>query len=300
MESFRRRYFPTQDEIRANTAARLREEDGARLNAEEIARTYPPEARRAHEARVAANAAAAAAAAAAANSAYLNSRRAWEANEERKKREDEAEQAEENGKPRRNRANVERIAAALPNAGRPDSDFGKPLDKLETWPMVWDIYKKKLQNRIDYGLVSSASESEKSSAKNARYALRKFTPLIQKPRNIDNPFSEIEFIEARNKSKRESGDRYEYEQKLFAEPNGGPIRIDPEFPHYVFRELEDGTARYFESGYPKPEGIPDKKLYPYPVSALIREPVKHTISLKAGGSKKRSTRSKKNRSRKQK
>lgn len=296
MESFRRRYFPTQDEIRANTAARLREEEGARLNAEEIARTYPPEARRAHEARVAANAAAAAAAAAAANSAYLNYRRAWEANEERKKIEDEAEQAEENGKPRRNRANVEREAAALPNARRADSDVPKLKAELETLPMLLDDFLKKLEVRIKKGRVPDATEDEKSVAKKARqmHLGKKFSPMAQIPRDI--PFSEEEFRAARRNKKNLSGDRYEYEQTLFAEPGFGPIRVNPEYPHEVFMEMEDGTARYFESGYPK------NKPYPYtPIRRTSAVPPA-TPGLNAGGSRKRkrSTRSKKNRSRKQK
>ena len=300
MESFRRWGFPTQDEIRDNTqrsiereAARLREIEGKRLNAEEIARTYPDHVRRAHEARVAADDAARASA----NEAYNNSRLAWNANEARKKREEEEEQTDENRQPRLVRANIEREAAALPNAGRADSDIPKLKTELETLPMLWDTYEKKLHNRIKKGRLSDATESEKSVAKEARYLHKKYIPLVRKPRHI--PYSEEEFHAERRYIKDTMGDQYEYEQKLFAEPDGGPIRIDPIYPHEVYMEMEDGTARYFESGYPK-----NKKPNPYPFTPTRLRSVVASIQpgLAAGGSrkKKRSVRSKKNRSRKQK
>ena len=286
------RLFETRAQREAREeAARLREIEGARLNAEEIARTYPPEARRAHEARVAANAAA--------NSAYLNSRRAWEANEARKKRDEEAEQAEENRQPRVRKANVDREAAALPNAQLEDSDVPKLKAELKTLPMILDDFLKKLEVRIKKGRVPEATEDEKSVAKEAKQMQlgKKFSPMAQKPR--DSPFSEEEFRAARRNQKQLSGDRYEYEQKLFAEPGFGPIRVNPEYPHEVFMEMEDGTARYFESGYPKNDNA-----NPYPYIPIRRTSAVPPAApgLSAGGSrkKKRSTRSKKNRSRKQK
>jgi len=277
-------------ETRAQREARLREIEGARLNAEEIARTYPEHVRIAHEARVAADEAARVAA----NKAYINSRLAWKANEERKKREEEEEQADENRQPQLVRANVEREAAALPNAGRADSDIPKLLAELETLPMLWDTYEKKLHNRIKKGRLSDATESEKSVAKEARYLLNKYIPLFREPRDI--PYTEEQFHAERRYNKKKMGDRYEYEQKLFAEPDGGPMRIDPTYPYVVYREMEDGTARYFESGYPK------NKPYPFTPTRLRSVNVSTQPGLASGGSrkKKRSARSKKNRSRKQK
>lgn len=225
---------------------------------------------------------------------YVQNKLAWNANEERKKRENASEQADENRQPRLVRANVEREAAALPNAGRADSDVPKLKTELETLPMLFDDYLKKLNNRTKMGRLSDATESEKSVAKDARKMQlgKKLTPLFRKPRNI--PYTEEQFREERRFMKDKMGDRYEYEQKLFAEPGGGPIRIDPTYPHEVFMEMEDGTARYFESGYPK-----NKKPNPYPFTPtrLRREDVPIQPGLASGGSrkKKRSARSKKNR-----
>ena len=284
------RLFESRTQREAREEAARREIEGARLNAEEIARTYPPEARRAHEARVAANAAA--------NSAYLNSRREWEANEARKRREKKAEQDIEDEQPLHNRATVEREAAALPNAKLADSDVPKLRAELKTLPMLLDDFFDKLEVRIKKGRLPDSTESEKSVAKEARnlYIGNKFSPIFQKPRNIENPYSEEEFSKARSNIKKLSGDRYEYEQKLFAEPGFGPIRVNPKPPHEVFMEMEDGTARYFESGYPK------NKPYPYTPTEYGTAVLTNAPGLNAGGSRKRkrSTRSKKNRSRKQK
>ena len=230
---------------------------------------------------------------------YVRNKLAWNANEARKKREEEQEQAIENRQPRLIRTNVEREAAALPNAGRADSDVPKLKAELKTLPMLLDDFLKKLEVRIKKGRLPDSTESEKLFAKEARQMQlgKKFSPMVQVPRNT--PFSEEEFHRARRDRKELSGDRYEYEQYLFGEPGFGPIRVNHAYPHEVFMEMEDGTARYFESGYPK-----NNKPNPYPYT-----PIRHTTSvppaapgLSSGGSrkKKRSARSKKNRSRKQK